>query len=175
MKHRGVWGIRSAAPSKRETLGHRKKRGYRFKLHKPCNVLTLADRAKRVSRMMEGLQKGNWKIHFTVEAVSPRGFRYKADGQTADEAFLKAFGQWRHEFMTLVPKIRPDLMRKKEVIATPPVKKLTLSDSMRAMLEKYGEKIFMPRQRSIKHGALYMRAYRFAKQLESTRSVAGRR
>ncbi len=44
--------------------------------------------------MFETLSEKGWKFTFKVDAMSPRGFPYSAEGRTPIEAFLKAFGQW---------------------------------------------------------------------------------
>ncbi len=63
--------------------------------------------------MYEALCESGWKFRFKAEAVSPRGFKYEAEGDTAEEAFLKAFGTWRNELYAVPPKV--------PVVAQPPV------------------------------------------------------
>jgi hypothetical protein len=87
------------APSKGERRpGHRG--------HKPVNVLAgYRQRSVKVVRMYEALCESGWKFRFKAEAVSPRGFKYEAEGDTAEEAFLKAFGTWRDELYAAPPKV----------------------------------------------------------------------
>lgn len=54
-------------------------------------------RSEKVNRMLKVLVKKGWTFKFRVEAVSPRGFEYQADGGTGEEAFLRALGQWRRQ------------------------------------------------------------------------------
>src|SRR6267142_1606456 len=57
-------------------------------------------RPAKVVRMFENLTKSGWKFSFKVQATSPHGFPYSADGATPIEAFLKAFGQWQKDVVS---------------------------------------------------------------------------
>lgn len=99
-KRHGPQRVRDIAPSKGERLVKRIHRG-----HKPANVLPFRARAVKVVRMFNALQENGWQFTFKVEAMSPGGWPYKAEGATAEEAFLKAFGVWEENLRELIPKI----------------------------------------------------------------------
>lgn len=65
-------------------------------------------------RLFYNLQKMGWTFAFTIEATSPRGFKYAAAGGTPEECFLKAFGQWKKEIQK--PKKPPVMTMKKVTI-----------------------------------------------------------
>lgn len=69
----------------------------------------------KVKRMLTTLKKTGWTFKFTVEVVSPRGFRYGASGASGDTAVLNAFGQWQRELAPVAPKLL------KPVVAPPVV------------------------------------------------------
>jgi len=150
MKHTAMQKIRASPPSK-----GRKKR--RHALHKPQNILTEIPQTERVKQMLSSLREHGWTIRFKVEAVSPMGFQYAADGPSGDEAFLKAFGVWKKELSSFAAKI-PAVVKQIQDQETPP-----LSEMVREMLEKYGETLNKP---AIKvdpriYRRIYMKAYRY--------------
>lgn len=121
MKRRAALKIRSAVPSSGQ------KRYLRRKVYRPGNVLIRETRSEKVNRMFEALQESGWKFKFTAEAQSPRGFKYTAHGESPFEAFLKAFGQWRSDLASFLPKI-PKLLKESEplVVVQPKTKTLQL-------------------------------------------------
>lgn len=91
MRGRGPARVRSASPSKGE------KRYSPHRAHQPANILKPKRRIVNVVRMYISLTERQWKFNFKIEAVSPHGFKYAAEGVTPEEAFLKAFGMWKKE------------------------------------------------------------------------------
>jgi hypothetical protein len=69
-------------------------RGLNRGMHKPIDggVSSRQSSERKVARMLTVLQGHKWNFKFKVEALSPRGFRYEAEGATREEAVLKAFG-----------------------------------------------------------------------------------
>lgn len=171
-KIRSKWAIRESAPSKgKSRLGHRG--------HKPGNVLGKPRvRAVKVVRMYEALLSSGWHFRFKVQAISPRGFSYEADGDTAEEAFLKAFGEWRKELFTAPPKLPPPIIRpaaadlKQDAPIQEPIKQAPSQAS--PTLELLSEARHYPlkplsadekRNGQRAYARLYMRAYRDRKRL----------
>lgn len=99
MRKHGPLHAAEIAPSKGERRpGH--------KGHNPGDVQGLGQRrAVKVVRMYEALSENGWKFSFSVEAMSPRGWPYRGQGSTPEEAFLRAFRAWQGELQAFVPKI----------------------------------------------------------------------
>jgi hypothetical protein len=74
------------------------------RLHKSPIGLKPAERRKKVARMREVLGRQGWTFEFSVQASSPRGFRYSATGDSPEECFLRAFGEWKSEMLAAVPR-----------------------------------------------------------------------
>lgn len=137
--------------------------------------------------MLEALRDGKWEIKFKVEALSPTGFRYSADGETGEEAFLRAFGQWRRELFAAPPKVpvtlakpvvpKPPPSEAPAVLAIPNPKdsprrrlKLSLLDAWLKEQRPYQRHLKPPsanhkRNQTRMYQRLYMQAYRERKRL----------
>jgi len=64
--------------------------------------------------MFDALSEKGWKFTFKVDAMSPRGFPYSAEGRTPIEGFLKAFGQWCKAASAVPPRhseVKADVRR----------------------------------------------------------------
>lgn len=74
-----------------------KKRFKKRAPHQPCDIdaRERKNRIETVVRMSVNLKEKGWKLTFVVDAVSPHGWKYRGEGGTPDEAFLKCFRLWK--------------------------------------------------------------------------------
>jgi hypothetical protein len=64
------------------------------------------DQKDHVEQMVDVLAKGKWKFTYIVIAHSPRGFTYRGEGKSPDQAFLQAFGLWKRDLLARVKNDR---------------------------------------------------------------------
>lgn len=149
---------------------------------KPEQIPPLSHPAK-VVQMFDTLTEQGWTFRFKIDVLSPRGFRYSAEGDTAIEAFLKAFGQWQKGLPPVAPK-GPEVVAALRPPAPPPkVPMVFLAEEIRKVIDPKGDIAGLPingrkhlnfadENARKEYRRVYMKVYRAKRRLERVPSLA---